>query len=419
MSAGRFVLILVVALLLTGAVVGLASLGASRDEAVAYQDSLAPFYTPPEALPEAPGTVIRTAPLTGADGSPVEVPGGSAYRMLYVSQRPDGSPAASGASYFIPDSPAPPGGRPVVAWAHGTVGMGDACAPSRSADPVSQFTTWLPQMMQLGWVVVATDYVGLGTPGPNLYLVGQAEATDVVNSVRAVHSVPEAEAGTTYAVMGHSQGGHSSLWTGELSDEIAAELDLAGVVAIAPAAELPEIVSAQWNTAVGWAIGPEAVLSWQSLDPALPIDGTLTGAGIDNYQRLAEECIKLAGLEGLARSDLGQSFFRADPLGNPAWDSLVREQTPPPLPAELPVLLAQGTADQVVLPWPNAALQERWCAAGSTISSLWMGNVDHLNAPFVAGPQAVVWIADRFAGRPAPRSCDVPPPVSPQPPASP
>jgi len=139
------------------------------------QDALEPFYTPPDPLPTTPGTVIRTEPLG------VDVNGGTALRMLYVTQRPTGEPVASGAMVFLPTSPAPSGGRPVVAWAHGTVGMGNACAPSRSTNPLSDTNTWLEPMLARGWVVVATDYAGLGTPGDELYLVSDAEARDVVN----------------------------------------------------------------------------------------------------------------------------------------------------------------------------------------------------------------------------------------------
>jgi len=69
-----------------------------------------------------------------------------------------------------------------------------------------------------------------------------------------------------------------------------------------------------------------------------------------------------------------------------------------------------------VLPWPNALLQEEWCAAGSSLSMLWMGGVNHMKAAITAGPQAITWIADRFADRPAGRTCDVPPAVAPVPP---
>ena len=81
----------------------------------------------------------------------------------------------------------------------------------------------------------------------------------------------------------------------------------------------------------------------------------------------------------------------------------------------MPVFVAQGTADEVVLAWPNALLQEEWCAAGSSLSMLWMGNVGHVPAAINAGPQAITWIADRFADRPVARSCDVPPAVAPTP----
>jgi hypothetical protein len=39
-----------------------------------------------------------------------------------------------------------------------------------------------------------------------------------------------------------------------------------------------------------------------------------------------------------------------------------------------------------------------------------------MTAAIVAGPEAITWIADRFADRPAPRTCDVPPAVAPVPP---
>jgi hypothetical protein len=84
----------------------------------------------------------------------------------------------------------------------------------------------------------------------------------------------------------------------------------------------------------------------------------------------------------------------------------------------MPVFIAQGTADTGVLPWPNAMVQEDWCASGSAISMLWMGGISHQAAATTAGPSAVAWLADRFAGRPAPRTCDTLPPVAAQPPAT-
>lgn len=410
MKAGRVIGILLLAALVTGVVFGVASVMGQRTKAQDLQTSMDPFYTPPSPLPTDPGTVIRVESLS-FDDSTLLVDGGTAYRMLYVSARPDGTPAASGAMLFVPDVPAPAGGRNVVAWAHGTVGMGDACAPSRNPNGTEDMAGWLEQMMSLGWVVVATDYVGLGTPGTELYLVAQAEVNDVVNSVRALRNWGEADAGTTYAVFGHSQGGHTSLWAGHLAEQVAPELDLIAVAAAAPAAELPEIVGAQWDTAVGWVIGPEATIAWSATNPDLPIEGVITGAGIDNTERLADECIAPAALEGLLRDGLGGQYYTIDPMDSPPWANVVREQTPDPLPADMPVMVAQGTTDEIVLASPNADLQRTWCDAGSNLTMLWMGEIGHLAAAKTAGPQVVTWLSERFAGTPAKPACDGPIPV--------
>ncbi|MBU6245894.1 MAG: lipase family protein [Actinomycetales bacterium] len=372
------------------------------------QEQLDPFYAAPDPLPGPPGTLIRSEPLG------VDVPGATALRILYVTERPDGTPAVSGGMVFIPDTPAPAEGRPVVAWAHPTVGMGDSCAPSRSANPLLDTDNWLDQMMQLGWVVTATDYAGLGTTGPELYLVGQAEARDVVNSVRALRDVPDARPGTSFAVWGHSQGGHSALWTGQLARELAPELTLVGTAAAAPAARLVDIMQAQWDTAVAWVIGPEVAISWPAVDPSLDPASVLTDAGKADGTAIADRCITQKALMldvGALRVE-GKQFFATDPIGQPAWQAFAQGQSPATPPAGTAVFIAQGTADEVVLPWPNAILQQQWCQSGVDLSMLWLGGVDHMKAAITAGPAAVEWIAGRFAGRPAPRTCDVPPPVA-------
>ena len=43
-------------------------------------------------------------------------------------------------------------------------------------------------MMEQGYAIAATDYPGLGTPGPHPYLVGVSEARAVINSVRAART---------------------------------------------------------------------------------------------------------------------------------------------------------------------------------------------------------------------------------------
>ncbi len=193
---------------------------------------------------------------------------------------------------------------------------------------------------------------------------------------------------------------------------IAPELNLLGVAAAAPAAELGLILKAQWQGPVAWAIGPEAVIGWRSIEPDLPLQPLLTDRAAAIYPDIAEECIGAAALDALARDSLGQAFFETNPLDSPPWAAVIERQSVPTMPADMPVFIAQGTADEVVLAWPNAVLLENWCAAGSDVSMLWMGEISHQAAAITAGPEAVSWIADRFAGNAAPRTCDSPIPVS-------
>ncbi len=81
--------------------------------------------------------------------------------------------------------------------------------------------------------------------------------------MRALRNFEPSQAGKRWIVWGHSQGGHSALWTGKLAGKIAPELDLIAVGAAAPAAELMVIMQNQWNGTIGWVIGPETLASFK------------------------------------------------------------------------------------------------------------------------------------------------------------
>src|SRR5262245_17045151 len=84
------------------------------------------FYEPPEPLPgNSPGDLIRFESI-----EPL-APGSRAWRILYRSESVAGEPIAVSGLVVAPEEPPPAGGRPVVSWAHGTVGISDGCAPSR------------------------------------------------------------------------------------------------------------------------------------------------------------------------------------------------------------------------------------------------------------------------------------------------
>jgi alpha-beta hydrolase superfamily lysophospholipase len=371
-----------------------------------FQKSLDPFYNTAGLDTNGPvGQLIRSEPLG------ISVPNGTGIRILYRTERADGSKTFASGMVFIPNQ-APANNRPVVAWAHGTIGMGPQCAPSRLENPISNIN-WIGLMMQRGWVVTATDYAGLGTPGVEGYLVGQSEAHDVLNSVRAVRQISSSQAGNSYAVWGHSQGGHSALFTANLSASYAPELRLVGTVASAPAAELGPLLNEQYGQPIDWVIGPEAVISWPATYTNLNRNDVLTNVGQRNYQQIANQCIDTAALEGIVRGKLDQQFFATNLTAIPSWNAVVNAQTAPVLKPSQPVMVAESLTDTVVLPNTTALYIQKACKAGSNLNSLWLNNVGHIALQQVIGPAVVNWIGDRFANSANMSTCNQPLPITP------
>jgi len=353
------------------------------------------FYTPPNPLPPGDtGDIIRSEPVS------IAFAGAQAWRILYLSELPDGSRSATSGTVIAPAGKPLSRGRPVVAWAHGTCGMCPSCSPSRQPDPFQKMT-WLEGMIANGWVVTASDYTGLGTPGVPPYLVGKGEAYDVLNSVRAAIRLPGTGASTRFATWGSSQGGHAALWAAQLASSYAPELQLVGAAAAAPAGELVSLLNEQYSKSFAWVIGPQVLVAWPHYYPTLKIDTITTDKGKSKYQEMAKLCVLTAGSEALIREKvLGQRLFLQNPATDPAWRKVAEENTPSP-PGSVPVLIVQGLADKIVLPNTTALLAEHFYAAGSPLTVTWLGAVGHLETATVGGPLVNTWLQQRFSGLPA------------------
>lgn len=371
------------------------------------QAKLQPFYeTKGLSLAGAPGQVVRQEPLG------VTVPGGTGVRVLYRTQRPDGTPTFSSGMVFIPDNTNAGTPRPVVAWAHGTLGLGDECTPSRTPNPVGDIA-WVSSMLQKGWVVTATDYAGFGTPGTQGYLVGEAEAHDVLNSVRAARDIPAARAGSTFAIWGHSQGGNSALFSAHEAGTYAPELMLAGTTASAPAAELLPLLQEQYGTVADWVIGPLISESWPAFNKDLNINDVLTTQGLKNYRKVADQCIVKSTLGGLVRNVFKQKFFFKNPIDVPAWRTMAEQQSAPLPAAGQPLLVVESKTDKVVLPNTTALYIQQACAVNTNIATLWLDKASHQDIPKDSSGQVINWLANRFAGKANKSSCGQSQPIKP------
>lgn len=388
------------------AVVGLALAGVGVAASVAVHratsDTPGAFYDQPDELPDGPlGTIIRREVVDDL------TPGATTYRVLYTSTGFDGEPRAVSGLIVVPDGEAPPGGRKVVAFTHGTVGVAERCAPSLLNRRVLVYEG-LEEFVDAGYVVAATDYEGLGTEGPHPYLIGESEAMNALDSVRAARDLDAADAGDEFVVWGHSQGGHASLFTGQYAAEYAPELELLGVAAGAPAPDLVELFQDNLDNVVGKVLISQALQAWTELFD-VSLDGVVTPTAQGAVRRIAENCLYTS--EELASSAPGTivldlTFLEAPPWEVEPWKTIAAENAPGQTPIDAPILLTQGDADPLIDPALTEALRERLCERGEVVDLVSLPGVEHVEAGHEAAPAVAEWIADRFAGEPAPDGCD-------------
>ena len=81
--------------------------------------------------------------------------------------------------------------------------------------------------------------------------------------------------------------------------------------------------------------------------------------------------------------------------------------------SDLPLLIVQSLSDEVVLPNTTALLNQRFCAARADLTTLWLDQVQHQNTANVAGPEAILWLNDRFERKPTQPTCGQPLPIAP------
>lgn len=373
-----------------------------------YQATLEPFYTTSSSiLTGKPGQIIKNEKMN------LDVPNlANAYRILYISELANGKSAVSSGMVFIPKGKAPPRGRTVLAWAHGTVGMGDACAPSRSVKPLNDMD-WLSGALARGWVVSATDYVGLGTSGTPAYLIGASEAHDVLNSVRAVQNMEEANAGNRFVLFGHSQGGHSVLFSAKLAESYASELKLIAAAAAAPAAELVPLFSEEYDESVAWGLGPETSVSWPIEYPDLRLSEVLSRVALGSYRSLSQTCLNGNIDKIKVHILLGQKFYKINPMEISSWRDAATKQTAPILSSQIPLIIAQGLSDEVVIPNTTALYAKKACENGSNLTMMWMNGVGHVPVANIAGSSIISWFEERLSGVPVASTCNQPMPIKP------
>jgi uncharacterized membrane protein HdeD (DUF308 family)/alpha-beta hydrolase superfamily lysophospholipase len=384
----------VVALVVTAV---LASVGGWMHTAGPRPDA---FYTPPADVPAQPGALLRSEPF--GRGTPA---GAHAWRILYTTTRDDHTPAVASGLVLAADRPAP-GPRPVIAWAHGATGIARDCAPSLLDDPLGA-VPGLHQVLAEGWVVVATDYTGLGTAGPHPFLIGQGEARSVLDSVRAARHLTTLAIGGQTLVWGYSQGGNAALWTGILAPTYAPDAGVIGVAALAPGSNLT-VLTQNWGRGAGGFInGAYLVQAYSDTYPDVQFGSYVRSTAALQVHELASRCLSDSKiyLSGISSLLFRQSIWAEDPATG-ALGRRLRENTPTgPIP--VPLLIAQGEADPVVTPSAQADYVRQRCVDGGRVDYRRYPDRDHVG--LVRGSPVIddllQWSRDRLDGKPDRSTC--------------
>ena len=363
----------------------------------------AAFYSWPRLDPAiAPGTLLRYQPMALPPFYRAR-----AWRILYMTRDYANRPIISSGMVVLSSyADRVPSRREIVAYAHPTTGIARKCAPTLRQKP-TEAIIGLNELISGGYVVAATDYPGLGTPGPVGYLVGLGQGRAVIDSARAALQIPDVRGGARFALWGFSQGAHAVLFAADLASAYAPDLLLVGVAATAPPTDLRSLLYATIETVPGRILAAMTLWSWSAKY------GASLGALVDSdvagmVGAVASHCIDdLDGkLEALAsQRPLKRRFLAHDPGRVSPWRELLEANSLSRLPAGVVALVAQGTADTIVLPETTRRLAEASCRAGSRVKYMTLQGAGHTRSAGLAVKDAMIWIADRFAGAPAPSTC--------------
>lgn len=372
--------------------------------------------------------------------------GAQAWKIAYISSDLAGRKTIATGTIIAPTGSAPKEGRPILSWAHGTTGSAQNCGPSQILDPTRALNQYFlvdgdswtdfgipngQEFIDQGYVVVATDYQGLGGGGKHQYAVARTNGRDVINAARAAGSMKEVSAGKKTVVYGWSQGGGATIAAASQPEYLAQKgtaadgLEYLGFVALAPedvAAVIPNIPNneAEANKIMNGftaANVPNVFLFahfmmglWgtQAAFPDLKLTDVLTDEGAKIADKLSRnKCVHvMADSFSYAYGDSYKTLIKPQPSNSLAWIKAYVDASVPPVKPVAPVIIYWGTKDTAVPPVMHQIYQKQMCALGANVGRIQLpGEQTHFTTPGVSAPMYLQWVKDRIAGKPLANAC--------------
>ena len=362
---------------------------------------LSPFYRWREALPGKPGVMLRQelAPAQ-ADISDASL----TQRILYTStdlRWKSGIVPVSG-TFYLPKGTPPAGGWPFVSWAHGTLGVADICAPSWAGHKPRD-ATYIQRWLENGFAVVATDYQGLGGPGPHPYLNWEAEGRSVLDAARAALAAYPDKLARKVFVTGQSQGSGGAIGATRIAPTYAPDLPLQASVATGVVSTFPMGPYKAPSTKIASPHYLTLLMLGGALPDNVPPDSLMREKGEALLMAARERCSPdmrtVAQKEGITAANV----FR-EPIDKvEARLAPVTDMKPVKLP--VPVLLGTGQADKVLVPRRQFAAVKALCSAGSDIVWKTYAGATHNGGLLASFPDALALFKSVLAGQKVASNC--------------
>jgi pimeloyl-ACP methyl ester carboxylesterase len=401
-----------------------------------------PFYTAVMKMaPEGKlGQVIKQEKIS------TSVNGAQAWRIAYISSDISGRKTISTGLVVAPVGPVPTGGRPVMSWAHGTTGSAQNCGPSQVIDPAVPLNeyfliggnSWtdygipaVEEFIKEGYVLVATDYQGLGGGGRHQYSVSATNGMDTLNAARAAVSMKETGANKKTVIYGWSQGGGATIALAGMPDYIkqtgtaADNLDILGFVALAPqdisifapAGKVDQASADQYlqrfqtmflDSVFNFTHATMYYWGTQAAFPNLKLTDVFTDEGVKVANAIySNKCMHAAS--DTFNFNYGTSYpslLKKNPSNTIAWTQAMLKGGVPEVKPVAPVQIYFGSKDTAVPPMMHKLYQDQVCKLGGNVGRMQLpGEQSHFTTPGSSKPFYLAWVKDRIAGKALPNAC--------------
>ncbi|GAB2636998.1 lipase family protein [Nocardia goodfellowii] len=370
------------------------------------------FYTVPEASSGVPNATVLGSRSIDAQALLLPMPA-NAWQIQYKTIDNHERPSAYIATVLVPRQEwRAPGPRPLLSYQVAEDSVGSQCAPSYAlrgglgGGPTMALseTGIIRTALQQGWAVVVPDY-----QGPNSDFSGAGGyARGVLDGIRAAKSFAPAEIdpAAPTALWGYSGGALATAVAAQEHRVYAPDLRLTAIALGGVVADHEATLRSFSGSIAGGAlaIGLVGLLrSYPQLDlPRYVNDfGRRVLAASQTYclhdAVLAYPFLKAADLEAWPGS-----------ITNNAEISTVARQASPLFRAGVPtapVLFHHATNDEFAPIAAARALAAQYCDGGATVALAENPVGEHGTETITGLPMVLAYLADRFAGKPAPTNC--------------